>query len=292
MKVLVTGSQGMLGQALIRSLSTREVAVEGADIRSKDNAVDISNDKDIMNLITRIKPDIVIHAAAYTDVDGCEDNPEKAHLINGEGAKFVATACNNTNSLLIYISTDFIFDGTKTTPYTEEDKPNPINVYGKSKLAGENFVKDILSTYLIIRTSWLFGEGGRNFVDSIISLAEAGKNLKVVDDQKGSPTYTVDLAEAITELLLTPYTLYLTPLNITNTGSCTWYEFAKEILKAKGIKEVSLNSLTSSELNRPAKRPKMSILDNSKFEKLYGKSLPAWQDALQRYLNRDVGVVS
>lgn len=289
----------MLGQAFMRSLSSRKIMAEGADIQSEANAVDITSIGNTVDLLNRISPDIVIHAAAYTDVDGCELNPDKAYLVNGEGTKNVAEACKGVNAFLIYISTDFVFDGTKKTPYTEEDKPNPINIYGKSKLMGEDFVKEILDNYLIIRTSWLFGKGGKNFVDTIIAKAKTEKKLKVVDDQMGSPTYIVDLADTIVDLQLTTYGsppgggpyLQLKTLNITNSGSCSWYEFAKETLKVKGMGEVILEPATSEEIIRPARRPKMSALDNSGFVKVYGRELPSWQDALHRHCAERDGTV-
>ena len=284
-KILVTGSEGALGGAFIRCLSSREVLVEGTDIRSKDNTADITSIDDITSLINKIRPNIVIHTAAYTDVDGCELDPDKAYRVNGEGTKNVAGACRGLKTFLIYISTDFIFDGTKATPYTEEDEPNPINAYGKSKLMGENFVKEMLDNYLIVRTSWLFGKGGENFVDTIIAKAETEKSIKVVDDQKGSPAYTVDLAEAIMELQLRAYGSKLRTLNITNSGSCSRYNFAKEILRIKRVEGVILEPVRSEEIDCPARRPKMSILDNSRFEKIYGRELSSWKDALQRHIN-------
>lgn len=273
----------MLGKALMRNLSSREVGLEGSDIRSKDNTADITDFNEMVGLLKRIKPDIVIHAAAYTDVDGCELNPDKAYQVNGEGTRNVAEACRNQKAFLVYLSTDFIFDGTKAGPYIEEDKPNPINIYGQSKLMGENFIKELLDDYLIIRTSWLFGKGGKNFVDTIMEKARIKKVFKVVNDQFGSPTYAVDLAEAITELLLTS-NLQLATLNITNSGSCSRYELAREILRIKGMEEVILEPATSEEISYPARRPKMSVLDNLRFEKIYGRKLASWQDALKRYL--------
>ncbi|MFH1868527.1 MAG: dTDP-4-dehydrorhamnose reductase [Candidatus Omnitrophota bacterium] len=297
MKILVTGSEGMLGSAIIRSLESREIHTESADMRDRDNPVDIRKELSLSDFMKKVNPDAVIHTAAFTDVDGCEKDPAKAHAINVEGTKNISLACLEIKCPMLYISTDYIFDGKSESPYKEEDEAIPLNVYGNSKLEGENTVRSMLNSYLIVRTSWLFGEGGRNFVDSIISLAESGKKLKVVDDQKGSPTYTADLGEAIAELLLKAFarnrktfSISHNTLNITNSGSCTWYEFAKEILKLKGIKQASISPCISSAIDRPAKRPKMSVLDNSRFIKLYGKPLPSWQDALSRYLN--VGAAS
>ena len=288
-KVLVTGSQGMLGRALMESLSHREVTSYGVDLRDPDHRLDITKKDEVSDLINRLRPDVVIHTAAYTDVDGCERDPDRAYRVNSEGTKNLAAACKSSGVFLVYISTDFVFDGKKTAPYTEEDLPKPVNIYGESKLRGENFVKEILSHYLIIRTSWLFGEGGKNFVDTILANAAIDKKLKVVSDQCGSPTYTVDLAEAITDLALITDTLKICVLNVTNLGSCTWHEFAEEILLAKGIDDVIVFPIISDELDRPAKRPHMSILDDSAFEQTLLEKLPRWQDALRRYLDRGRG---
>jgi len=295
-KILVTGSEGMLGRALMEVLASNDIQLIGVDIRSKENQLDITKPKEVNNLIKNINPDIIIHAAAYTDVDGCENTPEKAYMVNVEGTKNIAQAAKNAGAFLIYLSTDYVFDGKKKTPYTEKDEPCPISVYGKSKLSGEKAIKDMLDNYLIIRTSWLFGKGGKNFVDTIIEKAEKSQALKVVDDQIGCPTYAVDLADAILRLchsegaLATEESKRVIPatLNIANSGSCSWYEFAKEIIQSKGIKNTELKPASSNEITRPAKRPKMSALDNSEYIKLIGKALPTWQDALKRYLREEL----
>jgi len=269
----------------LSSFKGPDIEVIGTDIRAEKNPLDITKPDDTTDFIRQIRPDVVIHAAAYTDVDGCELNLNDAYLINAEGTKNVANACKHADAFLVYISTDFIFDGTKTMPYIEDDVPSPISIYGRSKLQGEERIRQLLGQYIIIRTSWLFGENGKNFVDTIINKAESGEPLRVVDDQRGSPTYAKDLASAIAELLLTTHNLQLTTLHITNSGSCTWYDFAKEIIRAKGIKGVNLKPVASDAIKRPAKRPKMSILDNTRFIKASGASLPSWQDALVRYLS-------
>ncbi len=293
-KILVTGSEGMLGSALLTSLKKYNIEVVGTDIRSSENPLDITMPDDVSGFIKHIRPDAIIHTAACTDVDECELNLNKTYLINREGTNNIAKACKDTGAFLVYISTDFIFDGSKTSSYNEDDMPVPINIYGRSKLQGEECVKKLLEQYLIIRTSWLFGENGKNFVDTIINKAESGELLEVVDDQKGSPTYSVDFADAVIELLLTAYSLSpftkaavdkpLTALHITNSENCTWYEFAKEIIRIKGIKDVKIEPIVSNKVKHIAKRPKMSILDNSAYVKIAGKALPSWQDALTRYL--------
>jgi len=282
--VAVTGSEGMLGQDIMQALTKKGIRAEGIDIRAKNNSIDITNNDSIAHSIKRISPDILIHTAAYTDVDGCELNPDKAYSINREGTKNITKVCKDTPTFLIYISTDFVFDGEKRSHYTEDDEPNPINVYGKSKLEGENFIRANLKNYLIIRTSWLFGKGGKNFVDTIVAKANKTKRLKVVNDQSGSPTYTSDLAKVLADLLAKIDQLKGKIYNITNSGSCTWYEFAKEVLRFKAIDDVELAPIASDQIDRAATRPKMSILDNSKLIETIGKPLPGWQDALSRYL--------
>lgn len=243
---------------------------------------DITEPKSIAHVINMIKPDIVIHAAAWTDVDGCELDSKKAYRINSEGTKNIALACWAAKAPLIYISTDFVFDGKKKGTYTETDKPNPISVYGDSKYKGEIYIKRILAKYYILRTSWLYGKNGRNFVDIILKKAKMEKALKVVNDQVGSPTYTKDLAKAIHALLkrVKGYGTY----HISNSGSVSWYEYAKEILKVANIK-IPVTPISSFELARPAKRPAMSVLDNSKFIKFTHYRMRPWKKALAEYLS-------
>jgi dTDP-4-dehydrorhamnose reductase len=287
-KILVTGSEGMLGKAIVKSLKSGGARVICTDIQSGENRLDITMPEQVSDFVERIKPDIIIHTAAYTDVDACEKFPEKAYAVNAKGVKNIAWAAKDTGAFLIYISTDYIFDGKKKAPYVEQDRPDPISVYGKSKLAGEDAVRGIIDGYLIIRTSWLFGKGGKNFVDTIIEKAKSGKALRVVDDQKGSPTYAADLAEAIKTLLLTAYNQQpATIMHITNSGACTWHEFAKEILRLKEIDGIEIESVSSYDMPMSAKRPAMSILDNSRYISLSGRALPPWQDALKCYLGEE-----
>jgi len=286
-RILIIGSEGMLGSALLSSFKGPDIEVIGTDIRAEKNPLDITKPDSTIDFIKQVRPDVVIHVAAYTDVDGCELNLNDAYLINSEGTKNIANACKQIGAFLIYISTDFVFDGNKAMPYIEDDVPSPISIYGRSKLQGEQRVRQLLERYLIIRTSWLFGESGKNFVDTIIKKAESGEPLRVVDDQRGSPTYAKDLADAIVAILLTAHDVKLTTLHITNSGSCTWYDFAKEIIRGKGMKGVNVEPVSSDQIKRPAKRPKMSILDNTRFIKASGGSLPSWQDALARYLSSE-----
>ena len=251
---------------------------------------DITDKKSISKAILEIKPDIVIHSAAYTDVDGCELNKARAYKVNSEATQNVASACKESGLALIYISTDFVFDGKKRSPYTEEDKTGPLSIYGDSKLKGEAAVSQALEKYFILRTSWLYGRYGKNFVDTILAKAKTEKVLKVVDDQAGSPTYTKDLAIAIHKLLNIFFTQYAQhntqygTYHVSNSGSVSWYEYAKEIVKLAGLK-AGVVPISSEELARPARRPAMSILDNSKFIRLTGYEMRGWESALKDYLS-------
>ena len=283
-KVLVIGSEGTLGKTLIDVLKADFIDVVGADILSLDNKVDITKKAEVNRLIEFVKPEIVILTAAYIDVDGCENDIEHAFSVNQKGPENVAAACKESNIKLLYISTDFVFDGSKKAPYTENDNPNPLNIYATSKLKGEEAISSLLDRYLIVRTSWLFGKQGKNFVDTIIDKAKVEDRFKVVSDQVGSPTYANDLADAIAELISVEDIFNANIVNITNTGSCSWYDFAKEALHLKGIDTAKLIPVTTEEISRPALRPKYSVLDNSYFNKITQKPLPGWQDALKRYL--------
>jgi dTDP-4-dehydrorhamnose reductase len=290
LRIAVTGSEGMLGYALKQVFTPIE-----RKPRNKEIIWLTLSDFDITNLnktITKIKetrPDYLIHTAAYTDVDGSELNPEKAYRVNGLGTRNVVIACEAINCPIIYISTDYVFDGSKKDPYNEWDNPNPINKYGLSKLIGECFVTSLTNRFYIVRTSWLYGKNGKNFVDSIIKLLSKKNKIDVIDNQVGSPTYTYDLAVKLIELIGRGYGVY----HITNTSQCSWYEFAVEIAKLRGIK-AKIKPITSDEFNRlgndpevsgrPAKRPAFSVLENTML-KLEGlKELRHWKEALKDYL--------
>jgi len=286
-KILIVGSSGMLGVDLSQGLY-HDHEVFGADVVRRSSfairgfyKLDITKKQNVLAVIRNLNPDIVIHAAAWTDVDGCELDPKKAYRINSEGTKNVALACKTIGATLIYLSTDFVFNGKRKSSYKETDKTDPLSIYADSKLKGEAAVKRILRKYFILRTGWLYGKHGKNFVDTIIKKAKAEKILKVVDDQVGSPTYTKDLAKAIHLLLnkFTGYGIY----HVSNSGSVSWYDYAKEILKlAKS--QTKVVPISSKELDRQAKRPKMSVLDNSKFIKFTGYKMRNWQEALKEYV--------
>jgi dTDP-4-dehydrorhamnose reductase len=276
MKILVTGGKGVLGSDLIKILSP------SFDVRGSTRAdFDITDYSQTIDYLRDKKPDIVVHSAAYTKVDDCESHPETAYKVNETGTKNVASGCKEINARLIYISTDYIFNGKKNTPYLENDSPNPLSVYGDSKLKGEQAIQGILRDFIIIRTSWLFGKNGNNFIKAILKQAEKTKTIKVVNDQTGSPTYTIDLSYAIERLISSNAKGIF---NITNSGDCSWYQFAKKILEYAGIKDIEVIPITSEELKRPAIRPAYSVLDCSKFRKTTNYQMRQWEDALKDYL--------
>jgi dTDP-4-dehydrorhamnose reductase len=279
-KVLITGAKGMLGLDLI------DVFREAYDVSGKDiDDFDITKPKETMDAVMEIRPDVIIHAAAYTDVDGCEHHVELAHSVNGGGTKNIASACRELGARMIYISTDYVFDGKKSRAYSEEDPPCPIGVYGRTKLEGEQWVRKMVDQFVIVRTAWLFGRGGKNFVRTILRLAREKGTLSVVNDQLGSPTYTADLSRAIYVLLENGCTgIY----HITNGETCSWYEYAREILTMAGLDDIPVHAISSDQLNRAAKRPRNSVFDRGKFERETGYRMRSWREALRDYLKREV----
>ncbi|MFV1950725.1 MAG: dTDP-4-dehydrorhamnose reductase [Nitrospinota bacterium] len=276
MKVVVTGARGMLGGEVIDILTPIVTCIgverDDFDITEKDQTI---------KGVAELNPDIVVHTAAYTNVDNCEGNKELAYRVNGEGTRNIAMACSRIDARMIYISTDYLFDGTKGTAYHEDDQPNPINIYGDSKLRGEREIQEILSDYLIIRTSWLFGPKGKNFVDTILRITRDKKELKIVNDQVGSPTLTIDLAKAISRLIDLKARGVI---NVANSGSCSWYDFADKIIELSGINGVILTPVSSRQSDRPARRPYYSVLDCSRLRELTGHLMRKWEEALAEYL--------
>jgi dTDP-4-dehydrorhamnose reductase len=275
MKVLITGGKGQLGITL-KNVLEKEHEVYTWDI----DELDITQGEAAINKIVDLNPEVVIHCAAYTDVDGCEENVELAYQVNAYGSRNVAVACQECDAKLLYISTDFVFDGRQDEPYTEFDETNPLSVYGESKLAGEEFVRNLVNKYFIIRTSWLYGKHGGNFVKTMLSLAKEKEALTVVDDQVGSPTYAKDLAEVIKRLITTR--LYGT-YHASNNGSCSWYQFANKIFEYSNI-DIIVEAVTSKEFIRPATRPKYSVIENCSSEQGLDYKMRNWQDALKDYL--------
>jgi dTDP-4-dehydrorhamnose reductase len=274
-KVAVTGAAGMLGHDISDVFSDVEL------VALTRREVDITSLDKVLSAIRDIKPDYVIHAAAYTDVDGSEHDPDKAYLVNGLGTRNVAMACEEVKAAVVYISSDYVFDGTKGEPYNEWDMNNPVSQYGLSKLMGEKFVSSMTNRFYIVRTSWLYGKKGKNFVDTISRLLTERDEIRVVDDQVGSPTCTYDLAGKLRELIGKGYGTY----HITNTLHCSWLEFAEEIAKLQSS-NTRIIGVTSEEYGLPAKRPAFSVLNNTML-KLEGLSeLRNWKESLKDYLNK------
>ncbi|MEJ8553413.1 dTDP-4-dehydrorhamnose reductase [Tepidibacter sp. Z1-5] len=274
MKILVTGSKGQLGIDVVNHLS-RYYEVVGLD---KDD-LDITNLESVLNCINEVNPDVIINCAAYTNVDGCEENQDLAYKINGIGARNLAIASNKNDIKLVHISTDFVFDGETDSVYTEFDNSNPLSVYGKSKKAGEDFIKKMSSKYFILRTAWLYGKNGNNFVKTMLRLAETNDTLKIVDDQVGTPTFTEDLVEVIAMVIKTEkYGTY----HVSNDGKCSWYDFAKKIFEISNV-DIKVLPITTEELGRPAKRPKYSVMRNYMLELEFDYHIRSWESALEGY---------
>jgi dTDP-4-dehydrorhamnose reductase len=266
----------MLGSDLLLRLNMKHEVI-GLD----KEEIDIVSAKECENAIKNTAPNIVINTAAYTNVDACETAKEECFAVNAEAVKNIADACRNKNIRIIHFSTDYVFDGTGTQPYKEEDKRNPINVYGESKLAGERYLQSLADDYILIRTSWLYGLKGKNFVQTILGKAKTAPMISVVDDQVGSPTYTKDLAAAV-DLLINQNVKGI--FHITNRGSCSWYQFAVKILQESGLDDVEVTPIKSDKLPRPAMRPAYSVLSIQKFVSATEKTMQPWQLALQDYL--------
>ena len=270
--ILVVGANGMLGRDMTALLGDRG---RGVDI----DGIDITSLESVERVLTAVRPSVVVNCAAYTDVDGCESNQETAMQVNGEGVAHLAMATRTIGARLVQVSTDYVFDGSKGAPYQEDDAPHPINVYGESKLAGEmNAVFN--PDHLIVRTQWLYGLHGKNFVETMLRLGAERDELSVVDDQIGSPTWTVDLAHAILALVEKGCQgVY----HAASEGYCSWNDFARAIFQEAGM-SVTVNAMTTEQLNRPAQRPLHSPLECGKLEHDCGYRPQPWRDALRSYL--------
>ncbi|OAM92802.1 dTDP-4-dehydrorhamnose reductase [Pelosinus fermentans] len=273
MKILVTGANGQLG---------REIAIQGRGhelILTDSDTLDITNGEDVKSYFLAIKPQVVIHCAAYTNVDGAETDFDGAFRVNVVGTQNIAAGCLEVGARMVYVSTDYVFDGKNQEAYREFDQVNPQSVYGRTKWQGEEMVRQILSRHFIVRTAWLYGDGN-NFVRTMLKLAETNDTLRVVHDQLGTPTSTVDLARVIFLLLSSnAYGTY----HATCQGQCSWYEFSCEIFRQTG-KKITVVPVTTSEFPRPAKRPIRSVLDNHMLRMTVGDPMREWQDALKEYL--------
>lgn len=278
MKILILGHKGMLGSDLMLRMAAAHEVI-GRDLEDFD--MTLAND--CGRLIAECAPDVVINAAAYTNVDGCETDRDRCLAVNASGVKNIALASRGKGIRIVHFSTDYVFDGRKGTPYIEEDETGPMNAYGASKLEGERFLQALSDRWLLVRTAWLYGKNGKNFVKTILEKASAVKTLEVVDDQIGSPTYSWDLAGAV-QLLIERGQEGV--FHLTNRGRCSWYEFACKILQYSGKTDVAVRPIPSSALARPAVRPAWSVLSTRKFSETTGKTMRYWQIALQDYLER------
>ncbi len=278
MKCFVTGANGQLGSDLICQLKSRGYDVLGTDVQE----MDITDSSQVEQVMGSYEPDVVFHCAAYTAVDRAEDETELCEKINTFGTKNIAKICAKLGCKMIYISTDYVFDGEGTRPWEPDDPRSPLNAYGKYKYEGELEVEKYLSRYFIIRISWVFGKQGKNFVDTMLRLGKEHDELTVVDDQIGSPTYTWDLSRLLIDMAETEkYGAY----HATNEGICSWYEFAKEIFRIKGMK-TKVTPVSSDQYPVKAKRPKNSRMSKQKLRDQGFEPLPDWKDAVRRYLEQ------
>jgi dTDP-4-dehydrorhamnose reductase len=273
MKVTILGGTGLLGKALIPAWNGDNVTGLGS------REVDIRDRQRVHEIVKTMQPDWIVLAAAYTDVDGCESHQDLAFSVNRDGAVNVAQAAKEAGARLLFLSSDYVFDGRKTSPYEIDDPRNPQSVYGRSKAEAELRLLDVTFDCCIVRTSWLFGTGGKCFPDTILKLAASRPALDVVNDQRGCPTYAADLADAIIQLC---HKNASGIVHATNRGDCSWFEFAREIVRGSGL-ATEVRPANSAQMARPAPRPAYSVLSPESLER-FGITLPAWQDALRRYL--------
>ncbi len=277
MKVLVTGINGQLGHDVMGELKKRGHEAVGVDIEE----MDITDAECVKRVMTQTAPEAVIHCSAYTAVDRAEEEVELCRQVNAEGTKNVAEVCAGLDCKLLYLSTDYIFSGEGERPWEPGDEPDPLNIYGLTKFEGEQEIKSRMDKYFILRISWVFGVNGNNFIKTMLRLGRENGAVRVVDDQIGSPTYTYDLAVLLVDMIETEkYGEY----HASNEGTCSWYEFAKEIFSAAGMNEVEVTPVSSEEFPAKAKRPKNSRMSKEKLVKNGFNKLPSWQDAVKRYV--------
>ncbi|MGC9323389.1 MAG: dTDP-4-dehydrorhamnose reductase [Desulfomonilia bacterium] len=280
MRILVTGAKGLLGHDVVDVFEESGHSVIAADIMPEGTYLDITEPDTIRKVLSAERPDWLINCAAYTNVDACEEHEDQAFLLNAQGPEHLAQACSRFGVSLLHISTDYVFDGTKEDPYTEQDLPHPINAYGRSKLAGEYAVRTTTKEYIIIRPQWLFGIHGHNFVATIIEIARNNEKIRVVNDQRGSPSYAKDLAKAIRLLVeLNARGTY----HLCNRGRATWFDLAKKAVELADL-DTEVIPVSSDEFPRPAQRPANSILSTKKFTDVTGKLMPMWQISLENYI--------
>ena len=277
MKVLVTGVKGQLGYDVVRELEKRGHTAVGVDI----DEMDITDAAAVERVLTETQPEAVIHCSAFTAVDRAEDETELCRRVNVEGTENIAKICKKLDCKMLYLSTDYIFSGDGERPWEPDDEASPLNAYGQSKYDGELALKKYVEKYFIVRISWVFGINGNNFIKTMLRLGRENGAVKVVDDQIGSPTYTYDLSRLLVDMIESDrYGAY----HATNEGICSWYEFAKEIFRAAGMNDVSVTPVKSGEFPVKAKRPKNSRMSKEKLVANGFTLLPAWQDAVARYM--------
>jgi dTDP-4-dehydrorhamnose reductase len=282
MVVLVAGGSGQLGQSL-QFIARNYPEIEFHFYNSSE--LNITNLENCRTVFAKIKPDYCINAAAYTAVDKAESDSENAHLINVTGPENLARICKEFDTVLLHVSTDFVFDGNSSKPYTEEDVPNPTGVYGQTKLDGERAIQEIWEKHLIIRTSWVYSQFGNNFMKTMLRLGSERDSLSVVNDQIGTPTNAVDLAECLLTMIITQHPAPNTQhhygiYNFSNEGQCSWYDFAKKIFEINKI-EIDLQAIPTTSYPTPAKRPNYSVLDKSKIKKAFNLSIKSWEKSLE-----------
>ncbi|WP_163144077.1 dTDP-4-dehydrorhamnose reductase [Bacillus sp. 22-7] len=277
MKVLVTGYGGQLGYDVVREGAKRGLEMIG----TTSSDLNITEENRVSEYLNKVKPDAIIHCAAYTAVDKAEEDQESCYDVNVHGTKYLANAAKEVNAKFVYISTDYVFDGEGEIPFSEDTTPNPIGYYGETKYKGEQIVQSLLNDYFIVRISWVFGINGKNFIKTMLRLSETRDELNVVGDQYGSPTYTLDLARLLIDMVQTDrFGIY----HASNEGFCTWADFASEIFKLSN-REVKVNAITTEEYPTRAVRPKNSQMSKVKLVSNGFNPLPEWQDALARYMS-------
>ncbi|MED3552025.1 dTDP-4-dehydrorhamnose reductase [Cytobacillus praedii] len=278
LNILITGAHGQLGKELVKQLCPSHSVI---GLGKKE--LDVTNKNRVDHIISHYKPQIIIHAAAFTAVDQCEIEQKKAMEVNALGTQYIAQAANKIQARLFYISSDYVFDGKKNQPYTEEDEPNPHSIYGLSKWMGEQ-LSNICHRTTIIRTSWLYGHGGNNFVKTMLNLSKKGKEIKVVNDQLGSPTYVKDLTEMILQLMHKKDGIY----HISNSGSCSWHEFARAIFEEAGVNPDLVLPIKTSEYKAPAPRPQFSVLSHQALLREEIALPRPWKEALKEFVRKEM----
>ena len=277
-RIAVTGAEGMLGRELVRAAAARGVDVVAWDLP----AFDVTDADIVRRAMDAARPGVVIHAAAWTDVDGCEADPDRAFRVNGTGTAHVAAACRERGARLVTVSTDYVFDGEKDGPYAEDDTPSPLSVYGWSKLAAEQATRELGETGCVVRTAWLYADHGRNFLLTMLRLAGERRMIEVVDDQRGCPTFAADLAEALLAVAAADVSGVI---HVVNGGATTWHGFAREIFAGAGL-DVGVKAVTTERFPRPAPRPRNSVLAVENLARFGVTAPPAWEDGLRRCLGR------